>query len=211
MQRPSKQGESSAKRRVLTIANGVTLVRAGFALWGGALFWSGGADRAAVWLCAASVLLDAADGWIARRWGQETVLGTLIDPVADKIAVFVVFGTIAVRAASPAVWSLFALGTLRDASVTAQRLVLVKLGRRLVEPDSAGKFKTIVQDGVGLGILFHAAYVDPGLTYGSGIVIALVGASVGLSWFTWGRYTASFRRCAALNPTAERVGGRGGG
>jgi cardiolipin synthase len=211
MGRLAKHDRRTAERRVSTFANGVTLVRTGLALGGGALFLSGGVDRAAVWLCAVSILLDAADGWIARRWRHETVLGALMDPVADKIAVFVVFGTIAVRAASPAVWSLFALGTLRDASVTAQRLVLVESGRLLVEPDSAGKFKTIVQDGVGLGILFHAAYIDPGLAYGSGIVIALVGASVGLSWITWGRYTASFRRWAARNLAAGPTGRRENG
>lgn len=205
MKRQPNHIERTVQRRVLTFANGVTLVRAGLSLWGGALFLSGGADRAAVWLCAVSVLLDAADGWIARRWHQETVLGTLIDPVADKIAVFVVFGTIAVRAASPAVWSLFALGTLRDASVTAQRLILVKSGRRVAGPDTAGKIKTIVQDGVGLGILFHAAYMDPGYTLSSEIVVALVGASVGLSCITWGRYTASFRRWEAGSLAEERA------
>lgn len=30
------------------------------------------------------------DGWIARRWGLQTVIGTVIDPMADKALMTVV-------------------------------------------------------------------------------------------------------------------------
>ncbi len=95
MKRQPNHMERTVERRVSDSRERVDPCARGSQSLGRALFLSGGADRAAVWLCAVSVLLDAADGWIARRWHQETVLGTLIDPVADKIAMFVVFGTIA--------------------------------------------------------------------------------------------------------------------
>jgi len=210
MRNPRIHGERAGDRRVLTAANAVTLLRVGLSLLAGALLLWGKADRSAVALCAVSVLFDAVDGWVARRWRHETVLGALLDPVADKIASFVVFGTIALRAASPAVWSLFALGAVRDAGVTVQRLARLDAGRRAVEPDAAGKLKTFVQDGVGLGILFHAAYIDPAFAYSTRIVVWLMGASVALSYLSWGRYTMSSRRWPAGAGSSGHREGRPG-
>ena len=36
------------------------------------------------WIAAATDLLD---GYLARRWKQVTTIGTLLDPIADKILV----------------------------------------------------------------------------------------------------------------------------
>jgi CDP-diacylglycerol--glycerol-3-phosphate 3-phosphatidyltransferase len=38
-------------------------------------------------LFAGAALTDWLDGLIARRWGQVTTLGKLLDPVADKVLV----------------------------------------------------------------------------------------------------------------------------
>jgi CDP-diacylglycerol---glycerol-3-phosphate 3-phosphatidyltransferase len=38
-----------------------------------------------VFLAAAAT--DLLDGWLARRWGQVTTVGTLLDPIADKLLV----------------------------------------------------------------------------------------------------------------------------
>ena len=44
-----------------------------------------GRYSAALGLFAAVSVTDLLDGWIARRWHQQTVLGTVLDPFADKL------------------------------------------------------------------------------------------------------------------------------
>src|SRR6476620_11580341 len=39
---------------------------------------------AVFWACAVTDLLD---GYLARRWGQVTTVGTLLDPIADKLLI----------------------------------------------------------------------------------------------------------------------------
>lgn len=50
---------------------------------------------------------DLVDGWIARKWGLQTVLGTVIDPMADKALMTVVTVTLAMKGALPSEWSHF--------------------------------------------------------------------------------------------------------
>lgn len=44
---------------------------------------------------------DLVDGWIARKWGLQTVVGTVIDPMADKSLMTVVTVTLAMKGALP--------------------------------------------------------------------------------------------------------------
>ncbi|KAI6375735.1 hypothetical protein MCOR25_002897 [Pyricularia grisea] len=44
---------------------------------------------------------DLLDGWIARRWNQGTVVGTIIDPMADKMLMMVLTVSLAVKGALP--------------------------------------------------------------------------------------------------------------
>ncbi|KAL8729035.1 MAG: hypothetical protein Q9181_005146 [Wetmoreana brouardii] len=44
---------------------------------------------------------DLVDGWIARRWNLQTVVGTVIDPMADKTLMTVLTVSLAVKGAMP--------------------------------------------------------------------------------------------------------------
>lgn len=44
---------------------------------------------------------DLVDGWMARKYGLQTVVGTVIDPMADKALMTVVTVCLAVKAALP--------------------------------------------------------------------------------------------------------------
>ncbi|OAA54433.1 phosphatidyl synthase [Cordyceps fumosorosea ARSEF 2679] len=54
-------------------------------------------------LLAYAGVTDLLDGWIARRWNRKTVVGTVIDPMADKVLMTVLTVCLAVKGALP-VW-----------------------------------------------------------------------------------------------------------
>ena len=53
--------------------------------WGPKLLIAG--DFVALFLFLAAALTDLLDGYLARRWRQVTTVGTLLDPVADKLLI----------------------------------------------------------------------------------------------------------------------------
>ena len=78
---------------------------------------------AAITLFAYASVTDLVDGWIARKWGLQTVVGTVIDPMADKALMTVVTVALAMKGALPSEckpWSY-------DESPTEQRLSTVLL------------------------------------------------------------------------------------
>ncbi|RDW70200.1 hypothetical protein BP5796_08597 [Coleophoma crateriformis] len=60
----------------------------------------------AVGLFAYAGITDLVDGWIARRWNLQTVVGTVIDPMADKTLMTILTVCLAIKGALP-VWLAF--------------------------------------------------------------------------------------------------------
>ena len=84
------------RTRWVTRANGLTLFRLLTApVFAAAV--SAGAPRLAVVLFALAVATDLADGWVARRFGESSPRGELIDHAVD--AIFVTTGAAALAAA----------------------------------------------------------------------------------------------------------------
>jgi cardiolipin synthase len=83
--------------------------------------------------CAAS---DWLDGYIARGWNMTTVLGSFLDPMADKIMAVGVAGTLAYTGVLPV--SLAALIFTRDAALVAGAFYL----RSKTMPEDAPFFDT---------------------------------------------------------------------
>jgi phosphatidylglycerophosphate synthase len=46
-------------------------------------------------------LTDLIDGWIARRYNLKSVVGTVIDPMADKFLMITLTGALAYTSAMP--------------------------------------------------------------------------------------------------------------
>lgn len=55
----------------------------------------------ALGLFAYAGITDLLDGWIARKWNQQTVVGTVIDPMADKTLVTILVVALATKGALP--------------------------------------------------------------------------------------------------------------
>lgn len=55
----------------------------------------------AVGLFAYAGITDLVDGWIARKWNLQTVVGSVVDPMADKLLMTVLVGCLAVKGALP--------------------------------------------------------------------------------------------------------------
>lgn len=89
---------------------------------------------------------DWADGYLARRLGQETRFGAFLDPVADKLIVVVALVVLLQRQPTPE----FALPTMvivgRELVISALREWMAELGQRAsVSVSSIGKVKTTLQ------------------------------------------------------------------
>lgn len=50
-------------------------------------------------------ITDFVDGWIARKWNRKTVVGTVIDPMADKMLMTILTVCLAVKGALPGMFS----------------------------------------------------------------------------------------------------------
>jgi len=85
---------------------------------------------------------DFFDGYIARQWNQMTLLGAIIDPLADKMLTLAAFlGLMVMGDASP--WAIYII-IVRELFITGIRTVAVGEGVS-VKASWAGKVKTVAQ------------------------------------------------------------------
>ena len=97
--------------RVLTVPNALSAIRLATVPVFLYLFISG-REEAAVIVYGAGAWTDFFDGYIARRLGQESELGRLLDPLADRI--FIVALALALVAVGALPWWLTAAIVARD-------------------------------------------------------------------------------------------------
>src|SRR4051794_5269774 len=95
---------------------------------------------AAAWLLAVLGMTDWVDGWAARRFGQVSQLGKVLDPLADRLLLIVGIVCILIDGSAP-LW--FGVAVLaREALVAGTTLVLAALGARRIEVTRWGKAGT---------------------------------------------------------------------
>lgn len=104
----------------------------------------GGRDGAALGLFAFAGLSDAADGYVAKRFGSDTRFGRYLDPAADKLLMLVSFVTLSVLGVAP-LW-LAAIVIARDIAIVAGVVVVILLDWPVrIAPLWAGKISTAFQ------------------------------------------------------------------
>ncbi len=97
---------------------------------------------AAAIVFAVAALTDLLDGYVARRRGQITNLGKLLDPVADKLLVAAGL-VLLVEFQRVEVWLVIAM-IAREIIVTGARAVAAREGL-IISADSFGKIKVVSQ------------------------------------------------------------------
>lgn len=166
---------------ILTLANQLTLLRMGLAPLLVVLVLSG-RMRWALAVFVVAGLTDVLDGLIARLGRQQTTLGAMLDPVADKILLSSSFvaltWTSGLQVAIP-VW--LTVTTLsRDAIILASVAIInLTLERRVFYPSVLGKLSTGSQlVSVGAVLLLNAIPMPwPALDYLFGLTLVLTVAS----------------------------------
>lgn len=173
----------------MNLPNAITLARllaVPLAVWLVVRGWY----EAALWLFLLAGLSDAADGWLARRLGQVSRLGSLLDPVADKALLVSVFIALGVRDLLPA-W-LVILVVFRDVLIVSGwllRQILVP-SAQAVRPHWTSKLNTCVQLSFAAGVLamlawrFHIPFAEDAAY---AVVAATTAVSGGVYVVVWMR------------------------
>ena len=128
----------------MTLADQLTVARAASVVLVVALFQWNFEDHL-YWATAvfvAAMATDQVDGWLARRKGLTSTLGSVLDPVADKILVLAMLIMVVGTGAFPA-W-MVALIVAREFLVSGLRLAAIERGVVIPARD-LGKLKTWAQ------------------------------------------------------------------
>jgi len=94
----------------------------------------------AIFLAAAAT--DLLDGYLARRWGQITTVGTLLDPIADKLLISAALVSLVQIRRVPAWMVVLIIG--REFAVSGLRSIAAAEGY-MIQASDLGKTKMITQ------------------------------------------------------------------
>jgi cardiolipin synthase len=134
------ESDEEVSDRILTIPNAITVVRLlclPVFLW---LLLHDENRAAASWFLGALGATDFVDGYVARHFHQTSNLGKVLDPVADRLLLFVGIGAILYDGTVPAWFAVAVL--LREVLVTVATLALAALGARRIDVTWWGKAGT---------------------------------------------------------------------
>src|SRR5271168_423988 len=90
----------------------------------------------------AAAVTDLLDGYLARRWGQITTVGTLLDPIADKLLISAALVSLVDIHRVPAWMVILIIG--REFAVSGLRSIAAA-GGYTIEASELGKTKMVAQ------------------------------------------------------------------
>ena len=97
-----------------------------------------------------AVFSDAVDGFVARRFNQKTELGTILDPIADKLLLISAFACLSMVRTLPAALRMPAwlpvIVISRDAIIVLGAVIIhMMTGKIKITPSPLGKITTFFQ------------------------------------------------------------------
>ena len=201
---------ASIREDAINLPNLLTMLR--IALIPGVLFllWEG-TPKSNFWaaiLYIGTALTDLIDGYLARKWGQISVLGKFLDPLADKLLVMATLIWLAYLGRLPSLGVVAVIIMLgRELSITALRTIAISEGV-VMAAMRAGKDKTALQMVAILMLIVHQSYTVYFGFYqtefdfaGAGLVLLYI--SLGLALFSAGEYFKLF--VDAVDAKEERL------
>jgi len=168
---------ASGSDRVLTVPNGLSLLRILLIPVFVALILRHGDEEAGLGLLAGVVATDWVDGYIARHTNRISKVGEILDPVADRLAILAALAALLARGAFP-LWAAL-LVIVRDGAILAAGGVVLWRWRTRIDVRWLGKVATFaLMCGIPLvawgnfGLLLHQpARVLGWVSYGIGITL----------------------------------------
>ncbi|MFQ5636347.1 MAG: CDP-diacylglycerol--glycerol-3-phosphate 3-phosphatidyltransferase [Gammaproteobacteria bacterium] len=125
-------------------------------------------------------ITDALDGYVARRFDQQSAFGAFLDPVADKLMVTTTLVIILQADPRILVAAIAAIIIGRELAISALREWMAELGaRNVVAVSGFGKLKTILQM-VGLGAMLWTYPMFGIPIYTIGLVLLIISAGLTL-------------------------------
>jgi cardiolipin synthase len=199
-------GRRGGDGRIVTVPNGISVARlAGVPvfLW---LVLGPKADGWAVGLLIAAGLSDWLDGKIARAWHQQSRLGQVLDPAADRLYIAATLAGLALRGIIP--WWLVGLLAGRELVLGAALLALRRHSYGPLQVSLVGKAATLcLLYAFPLLFLGQGAGIGPLTARVAGWAFAIWGSA--LYWWAAGLYLAQARQLLAGArrgaPAAEAV------
>lgn len=143
-----------------------------------AVVWLVLSDRmaGAFWVFVAAGVSDAIDGYLAKRLDAHSVLGSYLDPLADKLlllAIYILLG----RAGFIPVW-LVVLVIMRDAALLGGSILLVRTDRTAaMRPLMISKVNTVLQIVLASLVLAQLGIGVPRLGVGQDLLVYAVAAT----------------------------------
>jgi cardiolipin synthase len=132
--------QAPVTRRVATVPNALSAIRILFIPAFVALLLKEDTRVAGFLVLGLVVSTDWVDGYLARRTGQVSELGKVLDPVADRLALSAALVTFVVLDAIP-LWAALLI-VVRDAIVLAVGAILAFTGGPRIEVSRMGKYAT---------------------------------------------------------------------
>ena len=139
------------------------------------------------WVFIVAASSDLLDGWLARRGGEVTRIGKLLDPLADKLLAMTALVLLVAMPERIPLWSvpLVILILARELAVTALRAMASAEGV-VVAASNLGKWKTGFQIAAITALLIHHSWFGvPVHALGIGLLVVATGFTVwsGIDYF----------------------------
>src|SRR3954469_2743718 len=164
MEHPAAEARTERRPLAINLPNALTLLRIFLVPFLVVVLLTkfDGRETVGLLIFLTAVATDFFDGWLARRRGEITTLGTLLDPIADKLLISAAFISLVELGLAPAWMVVVVIG--REFAVSGLRSIAS--GRGILIPASNwGKAKMFTQiAAVSLLILAlrHEMFIVPG-------------------------------------------------